>query len=223
MTDRKEKQKQYYLKNKEKIKEKHKQYRLKNKEKLLEQKKQYYLKNKEKIKEKHKQYRLKNKEQKKQYYLKNKEKIKEREKQWYLKNKEKVNEKQKQYYLKNKEKVIEQKKQYIDQRRKKDPNFKLRYNLRARILVALKGTVKSESTIELLGCSVKECWNHLEQQFKPGMTRKNHGLWHIDHIKPCASFDLTKPEEQKKCFHYTNLQPLWAAENMSKGAKYEME
>lgn len=51
--------------------------------------------------------------------------------------------------------------------------------------------------------------------------RGNFG-WHVDHIKPCASFDLTKPEEQAKCFHYTNLQPLWARENIAKGDKYEI-
>ena len=66
---------------------------------------------------------------------------------------------------------------------------------------------------------------HLQNQFKPGMTRDNYGLWHVDHIIPCASFDLTKLSEQEKCFHYTNLQPLWAIDNIKKGAKldYEME
>ena len=52
------------------------------------------------------------------------------------------------------------------------------------------------------------------------MTWENHGEWHIDHIKPCASFNLLNEDEQKKCFHYTNLQPLWASENLSKGCKY---
>ena len=52
------------------------------------------------------------------------------------------------------------------------------------------------------------------------MTKENHGKWHVDHIIPCASFDLTKPEQQAKCFHYTNLQPLWAKDNAKKGAKY---
>jgi hypothetical protein len=62
-------------------------------------------------------------------------------------------------------------------------------------------------------------WDHLQKQFKEGMTKENHGLWHIDHIRPISSFDLTKPEQQIKCFHYTNLQPLWAKENLSKGSK----
>jgi hypothetical protein len=87
----------------------------------------------------------------------------------------------------------------------------------------LKGRYKSKSTIELLGCSVEEVWNHLESKFKAGMTKENHGLWHIDHHRPCASFDLADPKQQAKCFHYTNLKPLWATDNLKKGAKYEME
>jgi hypothetical protein len=80
---------------------------------------------------------------------------------------------------------------------------------------------KISKSPELLGCTVQEAREHLEKQFKEGMTWENHGLygWHIDHIIPCASFDLTDPDQQKKCFHYTNLQPLWAKENLIKGAK----
>ena len=61
---------------------------------------------------------------------------------------------------------------------------------------------------------------HIEKQFKEGMTWKNQGKWHIDHIKPCCKFNLLDKEEQKKCFHYTNLQPLWSQENLSKGGNY---
>jgi hypothetical protein len=61
---------------------------------------------------------------------------------------------------------------------------------------------------------------YLAGKFKDGMTWENHGEWHIDHIKPCASFNLLDEGEQKKCFHYTNLQPLWASENLSKGCKF---
>ena len=52
------------------------------------------------------------------------------------------------------------------------------------------------------------------------MSWGNYGKWHVDHIRPCASFNLVNEEEQKKCFHYTNLQPLWAKDNLSKGSKY---
>ena len=92
-------------------------------------------------------------------------------------------------------------------------------------LSVLKGRYKSKPTLKLLGCSFEECWQHLESKFQPGMTKENYGLWHVDHIRPCVSFDLTDPEQQKICFHYTNLQPLWAIDNMKKGSKinYEVE
>lgn len=61
--------------------------------------------------------------------------------------------------------------------------------------------------------------SHLESLFKPGMSWENHGEWHIDHILPLASFDLTDEQQAAKACHYTNLQPLWASENMSKGAR----
>ena len=64
-----------------------------------------------------------------------------------------------------------------------------------------------------------ELWTHLESKFKPWMTRENHGLWHIDHIIPCTRFNLTSAAQQRICFHYSNLQPLWAYENFSKGTK----
>jgi hypothetical protein len=66
---------------------------------------------------------------------------------------------------------------------------------------------------------------YIETLFKPGMTWGNHGNfgWHLDHIIPCSSFDLTDVEQQKKCFHYTNLQPLWAKDNIKKGSKLHYE
>jgi hypothetical protein len=75
--------------------------------------------------------------------------------------------------------------------------------------------------LNLLGCPVEQFKSHLEKLWQSNMTWENHGIdgWHIDHIIPCASFDLSKIEEQKKCFHYTNLQPLWGRENQSKGKK----
>ncbi|MDA0758580.1 MAG: hypothetical protein O3C01_07975, partial [Bacteroidetes bacterium] len=184
----------------EKRKQYDKQYYLDNKEK----KKQYRLNNKEKIKQYNQKYYLNNKEYHKEYQLKNKEKTKQYKKQYELNNREKI-------------------RKYQNEKIKRDPNFKLARTIRIRILLALKNGHKSKSSLKLLGCSIEEAWNHLESKFKPGMNKENHGLWHIDHIKPCASFDLTDPEQQAICFHYTNLQPLWAIDNIKKGARYEME
>lgn len=103
--------------------------------------------------------------------------------------------------------------------------YRLKMNLKNRIWFALNGVAKSAHTLELIGCTIEELKVHLEKQFTQGMTWDNHSYegWHIDHIRPCASFDLTDPEQQKQCFNYTNLQPMWAKENMSKGDKYEQK
>jgi hypothetical protein len=101
---------------------------------------------------------------------------------------------------------------------KTDMTLVLKKRLRNRLQKALKGIIKSKRTMELLGVPHLDFLKaYLQSQFKEGMTWENRHLWHIDHIIPCSSFDLTKPEEQAKCFHYTNLQPLWASENLSKG------
>ena len=71
--------------------------------------------------------------------------------------------------------------------------------------------------MELIGCSIDHLITHLEKQFKTGMTWDNYGQWHVDHIKPLTSFNLDEPEQQRCACHYTNLQPLWADENKSKG------
>ena len=133
-----------------------------------------------------------------------------------IKNRKKMKKYFKNYSIKYKE--IRNKK--TKERLRTNPNFKILRYLRTRIWRVLKGKNKSASTMKLIGVdSIEFVWNHLEKSFKPGMTRKNHGKWHIDHIKPCSSFDLTKPSEQRECFHYTNLQPLWASENLAKGSK----
>ena len=100
-----------------------------------------------------------------------------------------------------------------------DPQYRLAKKLSSRLRKALKGKTKSARTMKLVGCSIAHLQDHLEKQFQPGMTWENHGKWHVDHMMPCASFDLTDPEQQRQCCHYTNLQPLWATENISKNAK----
>jgi len=214
ITKEREYQRLWRKKNKEKQKQYRKEYRLKNKEKLKQYGKKWRLKNKEKLNQYRKEYRLKNKEKQKQY-----------EKKWRLNNKEKANQKCKEWRLKNKEYSKKYLSKYEKKRRKIDPNFKLIKYIRSRIWSGLKGRYKSKSTIKLLGCSIEECWQHLESKFQPGMTKENYGQWHVDHIRPCVSFNLTDPEQQKICFHYTNLQPLWAEDNIRKKDKinYEME
>ena len=145
------------------------------------------------------------------YELKNKDKICQRRKD----NKKKISLQNHISYIKNKEKIRIHQRIYQLNREKTDINFRIRMRLSSRIKDAVKNqsTVKSKKTLELLGCSIQECRQYIEQQFKPDMTWDNYGQWQIHHIKSCMSFDLTKEEEQKKCFHYTNLQPLWMEEH----------
>lgn len=112
--------------------------------------------------------------------------------------------------------------EYRIERESRDLEFKLMRYLRGRLWEALRrqNTHKQVKTIELLGCSIQELRSYLESQFVEGMAWINHGKWHVDHIKPCAAFDLTLEEQQKQCFHYTNLQPLWAVDNLTKNSNY---
>ena len=153
-----------------------------------------------------------------EYYKKNKKKRDETSKRWRENNRERYNKNVNKSYYKNRKEIIKKNVEYIRKKLKTDMIWVLRTRLRARMQNALKGKTKSKTTMELLGVphiDFLKTW--LECKFKEGMTWENRHLWHIDHIKPCSSFDLTKPEEQAKCFHYTNLQPLWASENLSKG------
>ena len=96
------------------------------------------------------------------------------------------------------------------------PLVRLIHTVRARLAAAL-GSKKPGSTIELLGCSPEQLKAHLEKQFQPGMSWANYGLWHIDHKKPFAR--ATDEKSVREIAHYTNLQPLWAEENLRKGSR----
>jgi len=210
--------KSWYEKNKDKAINNSRKWYSENKERKSKTSKDWYVNNKEHHNKKMKVWRDNNREKMKElskdWYKKNKERIAMKAKVWYQNNKDKKSLTNKLWNIKNRKKITER----LRNRRKIDPTYKLIMNLRRRTLLALKGKNKSASTMTLLGVpNVEFLWLHLEKLFKPGMTRENHGKWHIDHIKPCSSFDLTKPEEQAKCFNYTNLQPLWASENLSKG------
>jgi len=143
----------------------------------------------------------------------------EKYKDWILINKEKLKVYHKNYYKNNQKKIEKQQTQYRRIRRNKDVNYRILCNLRKRLWKVLNQNKKFQRIINLLGCSIKQLKEHLEKQFKMGMSWDNYGKkgWVIDHIIPCASFDLSKESEQKKCFNWKNLQPLWAEDNLRKG------
>lgn len=141
----------------------------------------------------------------KKYYDSNKEKIQSYKANWHLENKL------------NPER-IEKRRAYERNKWKTDLKFKLHKLLRYSIRRALKKRIKTSSSLKIIGCSLEKAISHIESLFKDGMTWENHGQWHIDHIKP-LSLAKNKKEAEKLC-HYTNLQPLWAVENIKKGATY---
>lgn len=156
-----------------------------------------------------------------------------RRKEWVEKNPEKVKEASRRYYYKHKKEQCARVKAYreanpewqrksnLESKRRRylrDPLYRAVMSMRCRIRHALKGISKSAKTLELLGCDAAQLKQHLEKQFLSGMSWENYGVagWHVDHIKPCAKFDLTDPAQQRECFHFSNLQPLWARDNILK-------
>ena len=115
----------------------------------------------------------------------------------------------------------EQRNAHETARRAADPLHKLRVYLRSRLNKHIRGKWKSASHVRDLGCSLKNLKTYIESLFLPGMSWDNRSPegWHLDHIRPLASFDLSDPEQLKQAVHYTNLQPLWAADNMAKGSR----
>lgn len=115
------------------------------------------------------------------------------------------------------------KREYLAHRRATDVLFQIKELMRSRLKNALQGKKKSESAMNLVGCSADELKAHLESTFQDGMTWDNQGEWHIDHIVPCVAFDLEDPVEQQACFYYKNLQAMWALDNSRKGGSYTKE
>jgi hypothetical protein len=112
-------------------------------------------------------------------------------------------------------------KEYNKEKWDNDIQFKLKKALRNRLCAAIKGNFKSGSAVDDLGCTVDFLKSYIESLWQPDMTWENYTIhgWHIDHIKPLASFDLSDPEQLKQACHYTNLQPLWAIDNLKKSDK----
>jgi len=192
-----------------------KEYQIKNKDRIKKQKKNKYLENREYILEKAKKYRQENRDR-----------INAWAKKYRQENVELLRERDKKYRDNNYEKQRRLKRNNFNRYMRENPNFKIGITLRNQLRQALKNNSvkKTISVIKLLGCSIQEFKEYISKKFTEGMSWDNHGEWHLDHIRPIASFDnLEDIKQQEKCFHYTNFQPLWASENIRKGAKYDSD
>lgn len=191
----------------EKCREAGRKSKEKRKEVALQESANWRAANKEKISEYNKQYALQNAD-----------KIKAARSKRYHEKKLQDQMVSKAWKEKNKEYLKEWNRLYTSKRYKDDPVFALKINQRSRVRAILKSNKKAQ-THELLGCSFEELKAHIEAQFVDGMSWQNMGEWHIDHIIPLAAFDLSIKENQQLAFNYKNLQPLWAIDNLKKGAK----
>lgn len=208
---------------------KKKEYYKKHKVKILAKQKIYKEANPEKVKLAKKRSTEAKKEEyagrKKEWRLRHAERLSVKSVEYRAENREMLNLKQRARYLANKEKYIKQAAEYYGRRYKSDPIFVLSGLCRRRIILALgvKKFAKNSTTATLLGCSAKYLKEYLEAKFLPGMTWANRGVqgWHIDHCLPLAS-GSTREEIEALC-HYTNLQPMWASDNLKKGAKMPHE
>ena len=230
--------KEYYAKNKEKLLKQVKEYGFKNREKKRAVTREWYKKNRERASKRDKEKRLKHgdkirararfrRSQNPEYH-----RLKGRE--WRNRNLERARATQKKSREKHVKAIALRHKRWVQANRDKvraywkkyysTPEGKIQRSLRGRLRAAVKkqGAKKFKTTFKLVGCSLQTLMKYLESKFKPGMSWENYGLltWHIDHIKPVSKFNLLDPIEQRKCFHYTNLQPLWAKENIKKSARY---
>jgi ATPase subunit of ABC transporter with duplicated ATPase domains len=177
-------------------------------------------------------------ERRRQRYKENPEKDRERCREWHKRNPRYNSAKIKEYRKKFPERYREYDRRRVRpagqrnaalrkwsaKKQATDLNWRLTKNLRTRLWWALKKNTKSASTIALLGCnSIEDFKIYLETLFEVGMSWENYGnkvgQWSVDHILPCALFDLTKRQHQIRCFHFSNLRPMWHVDNLRKGAK----
>lgn len=189
-------------------------WRKKNRDKIKKQHNDWYLKHKNDL-----DLKLKRAKWNKDWNLRNKDNRLKWHREWRIKNIEKVKKNKLKWYKNNPEKV---RKMRINELNTVGARISAYMRTRVRLAVISQKTWKRGKTIELLGCSIEQLKKHLSLNFKEGMSWDNYGHWHIDHIRPLSSFDLSIEEEQKKAFHYSNLQPLWASENLKKGKKYDI-
>jgi hypothetical protein len=211
--------------------ERDKAWRRKNEGVFQEKRREYYRKNKDRLNtirrakyQSLEKYRGTSLKRHSEWYQKNQKTLTGRMQIKYSGDAEyrsRILERNRKWRKNNPEKLAQYALKKYHQKLKFDVQYTIKQRLSGQIYKAVKrgGGVKSAKTRVLCGCSIADLMAHLQSQFKEGMHWNNYGKWHIDHIRPCASFDLTDSEQQRQCFHYTNLQPLWARENIQKGAR----
>jgi hypothetical protein len=174
---------------------------------------------------------------KREYRQENKEKIAAQDRKYRQENKEKITANKREYRQENKEEIAAYQREYRQEhredrnardrkRRKNDPVYAITKRLRCRMWNAVKRAgldKKCDSSSELLGISYQGLKEWLEPQFTEGMTWENRSDWHVDHIVPCDAFDMTVETNQRICFWYKNLQPMWANDNIQKSNTYTEE
>tara|TARA_R110000824_G_scaffold139589_1_gene304803 strand:+ start:74 stop:883 length:810 start_codon:yes stop_codon:yes gene_type:complete len=227
--------KKYREANREKVLAGQKKWREENRDKLLAYGKEYREQNREKCVASVKKWQESNRERRlagqKKYCEANREKVLAGQKKWRNENPEKVVAGQRKWREENPEKVSASCKKYRKARRRNDPTFRLQCNLRTGLWQCLSGKQKKSRTLEYIGIDLEKLWEHFKSKFTDGMTRENYGGWHVDHIRPLCSFDFDLYEEGSEeyenllhqAWHYTNLQPLWAKDNLSKHSKWEVK
>jgi hypothetical protein len=155
----------------------------------------------------------------KEYRLNNIDRLRKKDRDNYNENSIKQRDRVKKYRTENSDKVLETQKKSLKKRYQKDPILRLSHNVRCRVyqFLKIKNITKKNSTFELVGCKPNELKEHLEKNFVDNMSWDNYGKWHIDHIIPLSS--ANNEQEIYKLCHYTNLQPLWAEDNLKKNNK----
>lgn len=200
-----------------------KEFNKNNRQKLLEAQRKWRAKNPDYMKNYDKKEEIK--EYRKQYYQEHKEVYIKRKQEWRKNNPEKAVEERINYIKNNKEKINKYHAEWKKNKRQTNIEYKIKENTSRRIRYELNTLLKGKKTkrtIEYIGCDMIKLKEHLESKFHKEMNWDNYGeVWHIDHIIPCASWDLNNEFENKCCWNYRNLQPLFATENHTKKDKFD--
>jgi hypothetical protein len=215
----------------ERKREKHRRWRAANREHVRQYSREYRKAQRERLNAlKRAAYNDSGKATKTAYYARNRVRILEQKREYYLRKKETINKyrehnkskisaQNSRWHRENRERVRERKRE-CNRRRYQHPQRRIESSIRRRIGKLLRGALKPDHSEALLGCSFEEFMNYITARFKPGMSMDNYGRkWHIDHIMPCSAFDMSDEYQARRCFHFTNLRPMWARENLRKGSK----